>query len=85
MDLSSQKSVSVISLGFFLMLGYHFFAGNNDSPVLRWAAISAMLVLYILLVFARWKRDRTTTAWVIPLTLSVFGLVAAFTIIVTAH
>jgi len=50
MDLSSRKSISIISLCYFLALGYHISLGNNDSSVLRLGAMVAMLVLYVIMV-----------------------------------
>ena len=85
MDLSSRKSISITSLCYFLALGYHISLGNNDSSALRLGAMVAMLVLYVIMVFARWQRDRTTRAWAVPLALAVVGLVAAFAIIATSH
>ena len=81
MDLSSQKCISNIRWCLFLVAGYHFSFGMNDSLAFKWATLLATFVLYLLLVFAMWQRARTTAAWAIPLAFPVFGLAVGWVII----
>ena len=85
MDLSSQRSINAIRLSFFLMLGFHFYLYNNDSWGLRISVMAILTVIYVVLVFAKWQRNRTTRTWAIPLALSGVGLVVAYAIISTSH
>jgi hypothetical protein len=86
MDLATRKSNSIISLCFFLMLVAHYFwPSEHRLTVWRKVEIGVWVGLYLLMVYARWKRDRTTAAWAIPLSLSAVGLVVWWVIISTNH